>query len=75
MSAPVDVLAVLDAAISGVVNDPIRERRWHRENLIEVRVAVVELIEATRAAITEEGVSQNGLNRLRDAFARVGGEK
>ena len=49
MSKQVDVLGLLDAAIVGVVNDPIRERRGHRENLIEARAAVAELIAANVA--------------------------
>ena len=43
-------LAVLDRVISGVVDDPIRERRGHRENLVAVRSSVAELIEAAGKA-------------------------
>ena len=43
MSGP--ALAALDAAINGIVKDPVRERRGHRESLIDVRAAVAELIE------------------------------
>lgn len=45
MSAPVEVLAVMDAAIKGA-EAPVRERRGHRNGLIEARAAVAELIEA-----------------------------
>ncbi|WP_206413838.1 hypothetical protein [Lysobacter enzymogenes] len=51
---------------------PVQDCEWCAE-LDCVIAAVAELIEATRPAITEEGMDQAELDRLREAFARVGG--
>lgn len=77
MSAPVDVLAAWDRQIEWlrdlVATNPGSER--HREELgeaIQARAAVEKLIDACRPAITDEGMDDNELQRLRDAFAGVG---
>lgn len=76
MSAPVDVLAVMDRLadyyrdkerLIGPVDSP-----WSVEHKI-ARNAVAELIDACAPAVTEEGMTQDELNRLRAALARVGG--
>lgn len=42
-------------------------------DLTQSITALAELIEAVRPAITEEGMDQAELDRLREAFASVGG--
>ena len=66
MSA-VDVLNILDRQIGNNYN-----AAPSYEQLCEARAAVAELIDACRAAITDEGMDANELQRLRDAFAGVG---
>jgi hypothetical protein len=39
-----------------------------------IRAAVAELIEAAQPAISEEGMTQDELNRLRAALVSIGGE-
>ncbi|GHH52430.1 hypothetical protein [[Pseudomonas] boreopolis] len=48
MIEPEEVLAVIDAAIDGM-ESPVRERRGHRDHLIDARAAAAELIEREKA--------------------------
>jgi len=66
----VNALAAMDAAIdnlqsAGYIGNTIGLRKS--------REAVAKLFDAVRPAITEEGMSQDELNRLRLAFAHAGG--
>lgn len=69
----VDVLNAMDDALA------LLRGEWSCETatvaLEDARAAVSELIEAVRPAITEEGMDQAELDRLREAFALVGGVK
>jgi len=70
-----DVLAMMDALLAfasrGVESDDPARPMIERGH--EARAAVAELIEAVKAAVTEEGMAQDELDRLRAALARVGG--
>jgi hypothetical protein len=79
MNGPVDLLAVLrNAAAEGrYERDRMTGRKQAEEWSTEVDAAiavVAELIEAVQPAVTEEGMTQDELDRLRDTLARVGGE-
>lgn len=51
-------------------NAPEGSQAWA---LAQVDAAVTELIDAVQPAITDEGMSQNELDRLRAAVASIGG--
>jgi hypothetical protein len=78
MSAPVDLLGDLNRAIAGM-EGPVRERRGHRDRLIDVRAAVAELVAAGRncegllSELQEGGAENPELEELRTALARFGG--
>lgn len=48
------------------------ELRQRAQKLLDTHVFLIELIDAVRPAITEEGLEDQELNRLRSAFARIG---
>jgi hypothetical protein len=72
VSAPVDVLAVLDA-VDGILNSPVAVRRAElvrqQAAIREARAAVAELIEAAAVTLAEPWE----IDRLRAALARVQG--
>ena len=84
MNEPVNLLGDLDRAIAGM-EAPVRERRWHRDRLIDVRAAVAELVEANRNCMPrimhddrqQEVVCMDPANwdRICTALARFGGAK
>lgn len=83
MSAPVDVLAVMDSARNSMGMRLPGELDARRAEMAEARAAVVELIEAASDGMDvpkKEGSDQNGrfynaknAARLRAALARIGG--
>lgn len=73
----VDVLAVLDyerQMIPLSTEDFGPQREQDVRDLRAARTAVAELIEALEPAVSEEGMDQPELDRLRAALARVKGE-
>lgn len=73
MNSKVDVLAVMDATRDFIVEGPASERAWRTKNdLIEARAAVAELIETARDMLSPayRGPDQE---RLRVAIACVTG--
>jgi hypothetical protein len=75
VSAPkVDVLFALDQADTALMVAGLKKSSIFRMELRAARTAVAELIEACAPAVTEEGMTQDELNRLRAALARIGGE-
>lgn len=71
LSGPVDVLAVWDEAIA-VHEHYFGAGTCHGKSMHAARAAVAELIEATLSAVTEEGMDQGELDRLRTAILNVG---
>jgi len=73
MSAPkVDVRGLLTA----ILNCPsvkTSEMAYRRRDAYQARTALDELIEACAPAVSEEGMTQVELNRLRAALAHIGG--
>ncbi|WP_164162800.1 hypothetical protein U2S91_04370 [Stenotrophomonas maltophilia] len=77
MSAPVDVLAVMDAMVLSAERLAAGEAVTSCGATVEVarrtRAAVAELLGALEPAISEEGMDQPELDRLRAALARAKG--